>query len=319
MKSALFPLMALLLVAVAPSANAQTEKKSKQGGGAAGEGQRPRDQTPSWLMPEVKGANLHYRTFDSKAAGTKVSYLLYLPPDYETSKDRRYPVVFWLHGIGGSQQGIPALCARISEAITAQKAPPAIFVFVNGMVDSFYCDALAIKRPVETVIVKELIPHVDATYHTLATRAGRMIEGFSMGGFGAGHLGFKYPELFGSVSIIDGALLSLGVIKGRHAKIFQRVFGGREGNFTAAHPLALAERNAAQIKGRTLVRQSVGALAAPNETLHAELSRLGIEHDYDKFDGVGHNLAAIYEKLGDRNWKFYSRAFAAQDASSRSP
>jgi predicted peptidase len=42
-------------------------------------------------------------TFSSKTAGQEVSYLLYLPPDYESSSDRRYPVLYWLHGLGGTQ------------------------------------------------------------------------------------------------------------------------------------------------------------------------------------------------------------------------
>ncbi len=42
----------------------------------------------------------------------------------------------------------------------------------------------------ETVIVNEWIPHIDATYRTISVRVGRAIEGQSMGGFGAAHLGF---------------------------------------------------------------------------------------------------------------------------------
>jgi len=40
---------------------------------------------------------------------------------------------------------------------------------------------------------------------------------------------------------------------------------------------------------------------------------LGIEHDYDVLDGVGHNLAAIYEGLGEKNWAFYSSAFTERN------
>ena len=54
--------------------------------------------------------------------------------------------------------------------------------------------------------MKDLIPHIDATYRTIADRGSRWVEGFSMGGFGAAHLGFKYPEIFGAVSIMSGAL-----------------------------------------------------------------------------------------------------------------
>jgi endo-1,4-beta-xylanase len=301
--------MLVLLLASTVSLESQTEKQPETPGGPAAKIQHARDQKPSWLMPPIQGPNLHYKTFESKAAGEKVSYLLYLPPDYETATERRYPVVYWLHGIGGSQQGVPRLAAQFTMAIRQGKMPSSIVVFANGMIDSFYCDDTKAARPVETVIIRELIPHVDATFRTIAARQGRMIEGFSMGGFGAGHIGFKYPEAFGSVSIIDGALLDLKVIKRRHAELFQRLFDGQDETFTAEHPGTLIEKNAASIKGRTRIRQAVGALVGPNAALHEKMTNLGIEHSYDLFAGVGHNLNAIYERLGDRNWEFYRQAF----------
>ena len=83
-----------------------------------------------------------------------------------------------------------------------------IAVFVNGLAgNTMYCDTPDGKYPVESVIMKDLIPHVDATYRTVASREGRAVEGFSMGGFGAAHFGFKYPEVFGVVSIEAPALL----------------------------------------------------------------------------------------------------------------
>jgi enterochelin esterase-like enzyme len=276
---------------------------------AQGPGRKPR-AAASWQMPPVTGPNLQYRTFESKAAGEKVSYLIYLPEAYEKNKDLHFPVVFWLHGIGGSQQGVPRMCANFTTAIAQKKMPPLIVVFANGMVDGFYNDAINAPRPIETVIIKELIPHIDATYRTLARREARMIEGFSMGGYGAGHLGFKYPELFGSVSMIDAAVVDLPAMKSRHAVLFQRIFDGKDELFTAAHPLALAEKNAAQIKERTVIRQAVGTLVGPNAALHEKMTRLGIAHHYDLFDGIGHNLTAIYDRLGEKNWAFYAEAFA---------
>lgn len=267
-------------------------------------------RTPTWMMPRIEGADLHYQTFDSKLVGEKVGYVLYLPPGYEASGSKRYPVMYWLHGIGGSQQGVPAITARITSAIQAGKCPAFIAVFANGMINSFYCDAVKEKRPVESVIVQELIPHIDATKRTIATRDARLIEGFSMGGFGAGHLGFKYPELFGSVSMIDAALVDLNTMRQRHAPLFEGIFGGQEEVFSAAHPRTLVEKNAALIRGRTVVRQTVGAIAGPNEAMHEELTKLGIEHDYDVFADAGHNVGVLYERLGDKNWDFYRRAFA---------
>ena len=47
---------------------------------------------------------------------------------------------------------------------------------------------------------------MDHTYRTMAARETRAVEGFSMGGYGAAHLGFKHPDFFGVVSIRAGAL-----------------------------------------------------------------------------------------------------------------
>lgn len=268
-----------------------------------------RPKEPSWKMPPVEAPNLRYETFESDAAGRDVSYLIYLPPGFEKGGSERYPVVYWLHGIGGSQQGVPRMCANITKAIEAKKMPMTIFVFANGMVDSFYCDAVNDDRPVESMIVKDLIPHVDKTYPTIAMREGRMIEGFSMGGFGAAHLGFKYPEMFGSISIIDGALLDLEIMKRRHSYQFKRIFDGKDELFEAEHPLFLLEKNGADIEGRTLVRQAVGKLQGPNQKLHQVMTEKGIAHEYESFPEAGHAVGVIYEKLGDKNWAFYKRAF----------
>ena len=270
---------------------------------------RPPRPEASWIMPAITGRHLTFATFESKAAGEKVSYLLYLPPGYDESASTRYPVTYWLHGIGGSQQGAPAFCDRLTQAIKAGKTPPMIVVFVNGMIDSFYCDSATQRRPVETVIIQELIPHIDATYRTIASRQGRAIEGFSMGGFGAAHLGFKYPELFGAISMIDAALVSLETMQTRHSDIFAKVFGKDSHAFVAAHPTTLAEKNVSQLKTNTLIRQIVGPLQHPNEVLHLKLLSLNIPHDYHVFTGVPHSHQTIYDRLADANWTFYRKAF----------
>jgi endo-1,4-beta-xylanase len=265
---------------------------------------------PEWVREKIEAKNSQYKTFTSKAIGDEVSYFIYLPPDYEKSKDARFPVMYWLHGIGGAQTGIPRLVERFDDAIAAEKTPPMLIVFVNGVRDSFYCDTSDGKVPVETVIIKDLIPHIDATYRTLAKREGRIIEGFSMGGFGAAHLGFKHPELFGAVSMIDAALVDLGTMQSRHAALYERIFGGKAENFQAENPRLLVEKNADAIRGKTAVRFAVGALVPGNRSFHEQLTNLNITHAYDTFD-VGHNQGAIYDSLGEKNWQFYRQALTA--------
>src|SRR3954453_16237671 len=80
------------------------------------------------------------------------------------------------------------------------------------------------RYPLESVIIKDLIPHVDATYRTVADRGARAIEGFSMGGFGAAHFGFKYPETFGVVSIQAPALLGPELKQPLPSRAWSRLF-----------------------------------------------------------------------------------------------
>jgi endo-1,4-beta-xylanase len=267
------------------------------------------------MMAPVQGSNLHYRTFDSKTAREKVSYLVYLPPDYDAQTARRYPVVYWLHGIGGSQQGVPQMAERLTKAIGEGKTPPMIVVYVNGMIRSGYVDSADGKYPVETVTITELIPHVDATYRTIATREGRIVEGFSMGGGGAAKWGFKYPELFGTVSILAGALHSREQMAQKNDRMAE-IYGSAE-RFEQSNPWALVEKNADSIRGRTVARIAVGGkdgLLGANTRFHELLERLKIEHDFEVVPDASHSPNPVYDGLGDKNWAFWRKALARANA-----
>ena len=65
-------------------------------------------------------------------------------------------------------------------------------------------DHRCIDGATAAAFIKELIPHIDKTYRTIASRKGRAIEGFSQGGRGTARHMFKYPELFCSVAPMGG-------------------------------------------------------------------------------------------------------------------
>src|SRR5205085_1497127 len=83
--------------------------------------------------------------------------------------------------------------------ILAGRWPPMIVVLPNGGKSTMYKDSYDGRFPIETIVIKELIPHIDQTYRTIAARKGRAIEGFSMGGRGATRLAIKHPDLFASL------------------------------------------------------------------------------------------------------------------------
>lgn len=170
--------------------------------------QEPQAAEFRWVnkLPEARTPLLQHGTFHSDANQTDVGYYIYLPPGYNDPQaaDRRYPVVYYLHGgrPGGEHKSIK-LAAVIDEAMQAGRVPPMIYVFVNGGAMSHY-DFPKLKSYGETAFVKELIPHVDARYRTIARREGRGIEGFSQGGRGTARIMFKHPELFLTAAPMGG-------------------------------------------------------------------------------------------------------------------
>jgi enterochelin esterase-like enzyme len=269
-------------------------------------------QEPAFLDPDTTApAGTVYKTFRSATIKGDASYLLYLPPDYTTAGDKRYPVVYWLHGLGGSQRSGSAFVSQLHAAIQAGATPPMIAVLVNGLRDSRYYDSYDGKRPVESVILKDLIPHIDRTYRTLARRESRAIEGYSMGGFGAAHLGFGHPELFGAVSIMAGALLD-DDMSSQKGDLFEKNFGSNKTYFHEGSPWVLVRENVAAIRGKTRVRMGVGdqdGLLERDRKYSALLKELKIEHEFFTVPGVAHEQTKFYERLGAGAFAFYRAAF----------
>ena len=153
-------------------------------------------------LPEGKYPLVRHETFVSPSMKIDVGYCIYLPPAYddEEKADVRYPVVYYLHGgRPGSETKSVWLADFVERAITEKQISPAIYVFVNGGEVSHY-NYPEKNSMGEDVFIKELIPHIDKTYRTIATRSGRGLEGFSQGGRGTTRIMFKHPHLFCSAA-----------------------------------------------------------------------------------------------------------------------
>lgn len=272
----------------------------------------------TWVDSDTSApAGTSYGTFPSEKVGGSVSYLVYLPPEYESS-GVRYPVVYWLHGNGGTQRSGAEFVRQLDLAIRSGRSRAMIAVLANGLRDSRWVDSFDGARPVETVFIRELIPHVDRTYRTIARREGRMIEGYSMGGFGAAHLGFEHTELFSAVSIMAGALLNDETVASDRPDLFEKNFGGNIDYFRTNSPWLLAERNASAIRGRIAVRIGLGELDPDplpelNRKYHELLQRVKIEHEFFTLPGVWHEPGGrkFYEVLGAAGFDFYQKLLRA--------
>jgi enterochelin esterase-like enzyme len=272
------------------------------------------------VTPRVEGSGLSFHTFRSPAAGAEVSFHIYAPPAYAADPDRRFPVVYWLHGSGGGVSGISRLSSLVDEAVATGRVQPFLLVFVNGLRMGMYVDWANGRAPLETVIVQELRPHVDANWRTIATREGRLLDGFSMGGYGAGRLGFRYPELFRSVSMMGAGPMQETLERTPRASrvqaedLLRDVYGGGQDRFRAVSPRRYAEQNAATLARASRLRLVIGdrdETLENNRDFHEHLTRLGIPHDWIVLPGVGHDPMGVLTALGDRHWAFYRDAFAA--------
>jgi acetyl esterase/lipase len=266
----------------------------------------------AWVNPATAPALTRYCTYESRAARGAAGYALYLPPEYDADPTRRYPVIYWLHGMAGDPRRGGTFVRVLDQAIREGIAPPTIAVLPNGLTNSFYTDSRDGRWPVATALIAELIPHVDATYRTIPDRGQRTIEGQSMGGYGAAYLGFKHPELFGAVSISAGALLTAETFAGRDRGLFRSVFGGDRAYCERESPWRIVEQNAAAIRGRTHVRIFVGdqdRLIEQCAAFQALLQRLDIASDYIVVPGAQHSYDEKIAWMGVQSFDFFARAF----------
>jgi endo-1,4-beta-xylanase len=282
-----------------------------------------------WVDPDHSDlGDLKFKTFHSDTVKGDVSYMIYFPPDYEQDKSARYPVLYQLPASGGTpRRDGPTVTGRIDKAIRAKRIGPMIVVAVNGLAgNTMYSDTHDGQYPLESVIIKDLIPHIDATYRTIASREGRGVNGFSMGGFGAAHLGFKYPDVIGVDSIMAPPLVEPGA-KGIFGQAWGRLFTTAMDSdmeyWQLNNPFELAAKNADKLRDRTFIRivahdEADHVLAPQCEKLHKILVDHMVQHEYCFFVNVkSHNPTQCMDTLGDAAFAFFSSSIMTQKYTAR--
>jgi S-formylglutathione hydrolase FrmB len=129
---------------------------------------------------------------------------IYLPDAYAQEPERRFPVLYFLHGYGGepnTHANAERLRGAMDKGIAAGTVKPMIVVLPNGSNKyhgSFYANSSTTGNW-DDFIVKDVVGYVDNHYRTLAFAERRGLAGHSMGGFGALTLGFRHPDVFSSI------------------------------------------------------------------------------------------------------------------------
>jgi S-formylglutathione hydrolase FrmB len=133
---------------------------------------------------------------------TNRQVMVVLPPSYRTNPNKRYPVVYYLHGFAIDGKNFYNYM-HVPEAVAHNAAAGREFIVVvpstlTKMGGSMYSSSPT-TGDFQAFIARDLVGYMDSHYRTIATRGARGLAGHSMGGYGTWTIGMNYPEVFDSI------------------------------------------------------------------------------------------------------------------------
>jgi enterochelin esterase-like enzyme len=170
---------------------------------------------PAGGASTVEHVVVHGKALEGNLEGDSAdrNVTVYLPPSYRTEPNRRYPVVYLLHGFGAHDDMFVGRLGNLTEsadrlASAAGNSSPIIvmpdaFTLHRG---SMYSSSVT-TGDWETFIAQDLVAYVDSHYRTINARISRGLAGHGMGGYGALRIGMKRPDVFSSLYVMSAAFL----------------------------------------------------------------------------------------------------------------
>ena len=251
-----------------------------------------------------------------------VRYCVMLPPGYDADKQKKYPVLYFLHGLGESEQALLRSGGWdvIQDLEQQKKVGDFVMAAPEGWA-SFFINSANGQDRYSDFFLTEFLPHIETHYRVLRERRSRGVTGLSMGGYGALRFAFAYPERFGSVSAqspalitespreLDGDLRNAGPL----ARLLGSVFGDpiNVAHWNANNPFQLAHKNATQLRSLAIYfncgQQDEYGFEVGAEALHKQLLSENVAHEFHLYPG-GHNADYFLSHLGE-TIEFHWRAF----------
>lgn len=262
---------------------------------------------------------------DSRILKQPVHYCVQLPTDYDASdaKQRRYPVLYFLHGLGQNEQTLFSTggWSLIEDLRRQHKIDDFLVVAPDGG-RSFYINSADNSFRYSDFFLQEFMPHIESHYRVRPGRQSRAITGVSMGGYGALRFAFAHPELFSAVSAQSAALMTQTPQELNHAGQSNRSLGrllrsafGQPINATHWNQnsvFTLAKRSAADLRKLSIYfscgQQDDFGFEEGAAALHRQLNKEGVKHEYHSYPG-DHSLTYFLSHMGEV-MEFHSRVFA---------
>lgn len=255
-------------------------------------------------------------------SGNVIHYVVYLPEGYDVDS-RRYTTLYHLHELipGGAEQAkkmigleVNRLAHAMEKVIEAGVIEPCILVApYDGHGNSMWSDSRDGKTLAETNFIRELIPHVDGKYRTLTSRDHRVVQGFSMGGYGAMKNVLKFPDLFSVGVNYDGALHDWVTLTEKRPGIAEEVFDNNEMYFDRHSPWTLA----GPVREKNLALMSnVGLLKPFNRKFRRHMEKHGAHHVYAETP-CRHDFFSLLDKRGEATFQFIAENLGKYAASAK--
>ena len=292
-----------------------------------------------WLTPFVvpllfcqahAQGRIDCNALESRVLGQTVHYCVMLPPDYDTAtagrSPRRYPVLYFLHGLGDNEQTLFKSGGwEVIGDLRQQKQISDFLVVTPEGRRSFYINSADGRVRYSDFFFREFMPYIESHYSIRRERSARAISGVSMGGYGALRFAFAHPELFSSVSAQSAALITASPQETTEAMHSGSPLGGTLGavfgnpidvaHWNRNNPFVLAKQNRALIRATKLSiyfncgsEDEFGFEKGAAE-LHRQLQAEGIPHEFHLYPG-NHGAEYFLTHLSE-TLRFHSGAFAA--------
>lgn len=251
----------------------------------------PGERSENYSETDQRGT-LSYRWYDSKLLGINRRMAVYTPYGYEKNPNKKYPVLYLLHGGGGDEEAWTSMgrtCQIMDNLIQKGLAEPMIVVMPNGNPGQQAAATMGLptsnvdfRAPENanayvTSLVKEIVPFIEKEFRAIPKRSARAIAGLSMGGGHTTSATILYPGVFDYI-----CPMSCGIRESDHLD---------------------ADLQGIKKAGYKLYWVGCGTadFAMPgSEVLDQALTRNGMEHTFFTSDG-GHEW---------KNWRLYLNTFA---------
>jgi putative tributyrin esterase len=267
------------------------------------------------------GSRVEFSSMKSDAIHGDEPFSIFLPPSYRKG-DRRYPVVYFLHGMFNDDTSWTVdnhgdIPAEIDGLMSRGELPEMVLVHPDGG-RSFYTDSHDGTMLYEKLVVDELPRYVEATYRVEPGASHRAIAGTSMGGYGALKIAMKHPHDFAAVAahspIVFPANNPMDVPESSRSSrqyqylsgVFAAVYGDPfdQAYFDANNPLKLAaSADIAKLPlyfdyGTADRYEPLIGLGRGMQKLDEILRSRGIPHEYHSYEGEPHGWALVYTHIG---------------------